>query len=162
MPASLIRRVSQAMSDADWKHTMDEEKGLILCFLSTEVAMFGIQMAVHEAEERVILSISFERRCPKKKRVELAALCNQFNWQNQFGFFGVNFSDGEVKCRNGVCVQGIDVTPKFVDNLLRQTIEPVKKGYVICQQAMCKRPCPPASEVTPINPVLELLRILAA
>jgi hypothetical protein len=147
MPASLIRLVSECLNNYNWKHIMDEESSQIIGFTCSSTATIAVRILILEAQEEIIFTVAFERRCPVKCRGKVVEMCNETNWSLSFGFFQLDFDNGELKYRHSVNVEFVDITSKFIQNSLQVTIKTVESNYVRFQQAMCPKKCPTASQI---------------
>jgi hypothetical protein len=62
--------------------------------------------------------------------------CNGTNWDSTYGFFSLDFRDGEVRYRHAVDVEGVEVTPKFADNFLKAPVGTMRRHYRDLQAIM--------------------------
>jgi hypothetical protein len=129
MRGSLLARFSRAMEKSDWKHTVDVDKSLIICFIGDDSVCLVVRISVAELTHEVVLSICFERRCWAKWRPIMREYANSANWKETFGFFAVSDRDGEVKYRYAVNLSGVRVTAGFVDSFLNAGVSAVKRHY---------------------------------
>jgi hypothetical protein len=132
----LLSAVSQCLHRSDWNHTVDLEKSMILVMYTIELASLRMVIAVQERTQRIILMISLERRCPRKYRDTMSDFCNRTNFQIPSGFFAMDKDNGEVRYRSSVDVEGTEVNPVFVNNLVRPAFGSVQRCYRALQKIM--------------------------
>jgi hypothetical protein len=133
---SLLHRFSECLKEADWSHTIDVERNFILLMSTNDLCSFRVLILVKERDEQVVVIISIERRCPPPYRDTMADFCNLINYDMPFGFFSLDGRDGETRYRHSVDVEGIKVTPTFVDNLLKESLGYAKTHYTAIQKIM--------------------------
>lgn len=133
---SLLKQWSECMKIKNWIHTVDTEKSIIFFTASNEVASLRFTFLIKETDNRVILLLSYERHCPDKYRQIMADFVNRVNYAIPIGFFAIDISDGEVRYRHGIDVEGIEINEVFVDNFIRSCITFCRKYYNPIQAIM--------------------------
>jgi hypothetical protein len=133
---SLLCRFSECLKAADWSHTVDVERNFVLLMSTNDLCSFRVLILVKERAQHLIVIISVERRCPAAFRDTMADFCNLINYEIPFGFFSLDGRDGETRYRHSVDVEGIKLTPTFVDNLLKESIGHAKRSYTAIQRIM--------------------------
>jgi hypothetical protein len=149
------------MTETGWNHMLDEEKSRIICMAVLQKARLIVQVLVVQEQQLIRCRIALERRCPKQFLGRLAEACNQFNWIGLTGTFSLDFRDGEVVFRHCVSVEGIDITPTFVDNLLKTCVKVVGNRIVSLHDLLCGATVELEDNHTASeNAYLQLLRLL--
>jgi hypothetical protein len=117
-------------------HTVDLEQKFVLLMVTNDLCSSWVLILVWERAQHLIVIISIECRCPAAFQDMMANFCNLINYEIPFGFFSLDGRDGETRYRHSVDVEGIKLTPTFVDNLLKESIGHAKKFYTAIQRIM--------------------------
>jgi hypothetical protein len=125
------------MTAALWRPFVNEDQHLIICIGNFKKGHFMMRLMVREEAEQIINYIIFERRCPNQFREKVSTFCNLLNWKGSFGFFSMDFSDGELRYRHSACIEGITLTSKFIDNFLKEGLGSCTTRYKDLQDLMC-------------------------
>jgi hypothetical protein len=126
---SLLRRVSYAMKEANWKFAVDEERSNILAVCACNSLVLTLRIDVLEDIQTIVCHISLERCCPSSARKALTKWCNLKNWDLQFGFFFCDQRDGEIGFRDSIDLRHIQVWPASINPLLQRSITTVDRNY---------------------------------
>src|SRR5262249_47600370 len=59
---------------------------------------------------------------PEEKRVEIAEFITRANYGLVIGNFEMDYNDGEVRYKTSVDVEGGELTPKMIENLMRANL----------------------------------------
>ena len=110
-------------------HTVDREKGVITMTSNTEKARFRLTLKVDDQTKEVILVMPLERKCDEIYRVTMAEFCNKCNNRMTSGFFSIDFSDGSIRYRNSCDLNGLEITPLYVDKFIKTAVGYCTKMY---------------------------------
>jgi hypothetical protein len=138
-PRQLFTEVVRAMEASSWKFSVDVQNKTIFAVTPCDWAWIVLMVLVDERREVITARVRMERNCTDSLRPGLAAWCAQKNWALKFGFFICDQTDGETMFRDSVDVEGVSVTPKFIDNMLRRTVSTVATTYCELQQLLALR-----------------------
>lgn len=133
---SLLQKWSECMKTKNWTHTVDNEKGLILFTVSNEIASLRFIFIFKESDDRIILLLTYERHCPELYRQIMADFANRVNYAIPIGFFAVDLSNGEVRFRHSIDVEGIEINSIFVDNFIKSCVTFCRRYYNPIQAIM--------------------------
>jgi hypothetical protein len=121
---------------ADWHYTHDASNNSILLLCRAGDNVLRLQMVTRDRNDLILEFISIDRRTPQAYRDEMGDLCNRLNDRVAVGFWSVDSSDGEVRCRHAVEVTGVNMTPTFIDNFAKVVLGQVKRHYAAVQAVM--------------------------
>ena len=127
---SLLEKISQAMDEANWAHTVNYEKKFFLLIATNEIASLRLHFIVKEAENTIILMISPERICPPDQIRTMADYLNLVNDFIPFGLFTLDFDDGEIRFRQSLDVEGVTINSTFIDKFLGTSVQMVRQFYL--------------------------------
>ena len=133
---SLLEKISQAMDEAKWAHTVNHEKKFILLIATNDIASLRLHFIVKESDNTIILMISPERICPPGQIKTMAKFLNIINDFLPFGFFTLDFVEGEIRFRQSLDVEGILITSEFIDKFLGTSVQMVRQFYLSLHDIM--------------------------
>ena len=145
---ALLEKWSKFMTDGNWSHTIDKEKNLIFFNVSNEIATLRMNIIIREDDDCVILIQSYEKHCPEKFRTTMLDFANRVNFAIPIGFFSVDMKDGEVRYRNAIDVEGIEITKTFVENFIKSGVVFSRRYYSPIQAIMNGSPIETALAIT--------------
>jgi hypothetical protein len=117
------------MKATDWKFAVDKERSTILAIAGNDWLHLLLQINVDEQKKYIISNIRLQQSCPEATRRAMAVWCNLKNWGFKFGFISCDPRDGEVTFRDSVDCEHIEITGKFVDNMLRKGLHIMTQNY---------------------------------
>lgn len=133
---TLFAKVCKCLALANWTYMTSTDQSSIILFYQTDVACLRLHLIIKEPQQHLILMVTFERRCPEKYKKTMAEYCCHINDAVPIGIIAVDMNDGEVRIRHSVDVEGIEITPKFIDNFLKSVLQLGRKYYEPIQLIM--------------------------
>jgi hypothetical protein len=121
VPETLGDSIRAALDELEWRHqTLDD--GRILARVKGSQAVYLIHFLVNESTQ--ILGCYATTGClvPEDRRMAIAEAITRANWGLPIGCFELDFSDGELRFRASMDVEGSILATKMVHNLAFATI----------------------------------------
>ncbi len=116
MPLSLMDTVTLAFDEAELKYLRLDENSLSA--LVTGAAAYTCGFFVDDATQQVTCLLLFGSRAPGGRRSAVAEALVRANYSLHVGGFDLDFSDGEVRFRVGIDIEGGTLTTLMVRNMI--------------------------------------------
>lgn len=114
---SLMATVSALLREKDWK--FHAEDGVITMSVGDDETQYPVRIQVKEDSKLLVGMLTYTRKCPKEYRDDMVLFMNRTNFDFSMGGFEMDRSDGEMKYRNAVDVESLELTATFINNFLR-------------------------------------------
>ena len=102
----LLPTVITALDDRDWTYTLNEELSLVTFGVSGDHAAYHCALFVDDETRLVTMIAQSALRIPHEERVPACELLMRANHGLMFGGFDIDFSDGEVRYKVSIDVEG--------------------------------------------------------
>lgn len=127
-----LDRIAECMRVNKRKFTRTEDKLVFL--LTFKTASCRCQLITKH--DVIIFLVFVERRCPEQYRQTMMRYLNSVNYGVLVGYLACDPEDGEVRSRHSIEVEHVEITPKFVDNMLQEGIRSLGTSYKNIQKIM--------------------------
>ena len=85
-------------------------------------ATFRCYVIENESQEQLTIYTSFPNRVPADQRGKAAEYLARANWGMKNGNFELDYSDGEIRYKTFIDVEGGELTAKMVQNLFGSNV----------------------------------------
>ena len=114
----LLDRVVQFLEEDDWKYQRFEDMPLLRTAFQGENGNWNVAVQSNEAYEQVYVYSVWTNNVPEERRMAVAEYLTRANYGLTIGSFEMDLADGEVRYRTSVDVEGGELAPVMVKNLL--------------------------------------------
>jgi hypothetical protein len=104
-PTPLYNAVTAALDENETRYT-ELENATVGIRLAGKRGTYDVFISVHEDLEQIVCYCSLSFRAPEERRLDLSEAITRANWGFRLGCFELDFSDGEVRFRSGIDVEG--------------------------------------------------------
>src|SRR5262249_2797336 len=116
--SNVFDTVVQYLTENDWKFTtLDGEPALLMGFKGKS-GSWQCFISVDEAREWFSFFSILPATVPEPKRLAVAEFLTRANYGLPMGNFEMDFTDGEVRFKTSVDVEGSELTDKMIENLI--------------------------------------------
>lgn len=102
----------------DWRFDVIPGKSAIKAGFKGQNAVFQLVAQANEQTERLNVYSVLDIRIPADKRQAIAEYLTRANYGLNIGNFELDFSDGEVRYKTSIDVEGGQLTSKMIKNLV--------------------------------------------
>lgn len=96
---AIYNAVVRFLEDDDWKYTFDAEKELIRAGVTLKNKLQSCKILVDLRDDRYSVFATINLNVEQGARDEMAKLINYINYDIMFGFFEMDYRDGEIRFR---------------------------------------------------------------
>lgn len=114
----LLDRVAQFLNEDDWKFQRFEDAALLRTAFQGDNGNWNVVVQSKEDFEQVFIYSVWSNNVPKDKRAPMAEFLTRANYGMPIGCFEMDFEDGELRYRTSADVEGGELTPVMIKNLL--------------------------------------------
>ncbi len=118
----LFEAVVDYLTEDEWKfHIVKDDTAVMLPFRGENGSWqcFG---TVDEEKQWFTFYSLLPSNVPEEKRVEIAEFVTRANYGLVIGNFEMDYSDGEVRYKTSVDVEGGELGPKMIENMMRANV----------------------------------------
>lgn len=115
---SIMGAVERFMQENELEYERVEGRSALVCNLSGDNNGFRFFFDIHEDDERLIIYATTQTRIPEQARVPIAEFLARANYGLRIGNFELDMSDGEVRYKVSVDVEGGALVPQMVKNMV--------------------------------------------
>jgi hypothetical protein len=118
----IFEAVVDYLNEDNWKfNVVKEDTALVLNFRGRSGSW---QCFANTDEERQWFSFYslLPSNVPEEKRAHLAEFITRANYGLVIGNFEMDFNDGEIRYKTSIDVEGGDLTPKMIENLIQANL----------------------------------------
>ncbi len=118
----LFEAVVDYLNEDDWRyHVVKDETAVMLAFRG-ECGSWQCFGTVDEEKQWFTFYSILPSNVPEDKRIEIAEFITRANYGLVIGNFEMDYGDGEVRYKTSVDVEGGELTPKMVENVIRANV----------------------------------------
>jgi hypothetical protein len=115
----LLARVSELLQANRWSFVLQEQASRIRLQVSHEGRSHSVELQVREDSQVILGMLTYKRRADPESIDRMITFMNKANFDLLLGGFEMNPETGEVRYRNAVDVESLELTPVFMNNFLR-------------------------------------------
>ncbi|MBA2671819.1 MAG: YbjN domain-containing protein [Gemmatimonadetes bacterium] len=115
---SLLDVVKRVMEQRGFSYETVEEHSMVTLFLKGEQATYRMLIVTLESAGMVSCMTKGMFFVPAEHRAAIAEAMTRANYSLPFGNFEMDWSDGEVRFRTGIDVEGGELVEQMVNNLI--------------------------------------------
>jgi hypothetical protein len=113
----IFKKVTDFFQEDGWDFTQLEDEAIIRMEYEGENGKWRCYAHVIEERQRFVFLSSLANFVPKLMRLEASEYLTRANFGMEVGNFEMDFSDGTVRYRTSVDIEGGDLTPMMIKNL---------------------------------------------
>ena len=118
----LFEAVVDYLTEDDWKfHVVKDDTALTLSFRG-EAGSWQCFATIDEEKQWFTFYSILPSNVPEEKRVEIAEFVTRANYGLVIGNFEMDYGDGEVRYKTSIDVEGGELSPKMIENLMRANL----------------------------------------
>jgi hypothetical protein len=106
------------LTSDEWPFERDDEKGLLKTGITGDGVSFRVFIDAHDDVDQLLVYIYSPIQVPEEKRLAAAEFVCRANYALKIGNFELDMSDGEVRYKTSVDVEGSQLSPTMVKNLV--------------------------------------------
>ena len=127
--SSLFDTVIQSFKEDDWKFRQLEGKTILRLGFKGKAGSWTCYARVIEDQERFIFYSTMESHIPLDKRPAIAEYLTRANYGLRIGNFEMDFSDGEVRYKTSIDVEGGELTFKMWKSLVYANVSTMDRYF---------------------------------
>ncbi len=129
MSYSILDTVVQFLKEDNWHFQEDEEKSIISMKFSGEHGTWTcVAQALEKHQELLFYSI-LDTKVPPDKRQAVSEYLTRANYGLRLGNFEMDFSDGEVRYKTSIDVEGGQLTPSMSKVMAYANLQTMDKYF---------------------------------
>jgi hypothetical protein len=117
------------MEDEDWKYEILEGETIIRFHFKGSAGRLLCYGEVDEEKYWLIFYSYMPVNAPTEKMAAAAEFVTRANRGMRIGNFELDFDDGEIRYKTSLDVEGGELTPKMIDNLLRANLSTINRYF---------------------------------
>jgi hypothetical protein len=118
----LFEAVVDYLTEDDWKFNVVKDDTALMLSFRGEAGSWQCFATVDEEKQWFTFYSILPSNVPEEKRVEIAEFITRANYGLVIGNFEMDYADGEVRYKTSVDVEGGELTPKMIENLMRANL----------------------------------------
>jgi hypothetical protein len=118
----LFEAVVDYLTEDDWKFNVVKDDTALMLSFRGEAGSWQCFATVDEEKQWFTFYSILPSNVPEEKRVEIAEFITRANYGLVIGNFEMDYGDGEVRYKTSVDVEGGELTPKMIENLMRANL----------------------------------------
>jgi len=115
----LFEAVVDYLTEDDWKFNVVKDDTALMLSFRGEAGSWQCFATVDEEKQWFTFYSILPSNVPDDKRAEIAEFITRANYGLVIGNFEMDFADGEVRYKTSIDVEGGELTPKMVENVIR-------------------------------------------
>ncbi len=129
IPQPLLPTVLDALNDREWTYTVNEELSLVTFGVGGEHTAYNCALFTDDETRLVTMIAQSPMRIPHEERVSACELLMRANHGLMFGGFDLDFSDGEVRYKVAVDVEGGTLGVEAVHSMITVALDMFELWY---------------------------------
>jgi hypothetical protein len=117
--SGLIWRVSDLLQETGWSFVLMEHASRIQLQVPHNGRYHSVELQVREESQIILGMLAYKRKVDPENVDRMIHFMNKANFALLLGGFEMNPETGQVKYRNAVDVESLELTAVFVHNFLR-------------------------------------------
>jgi hypothetical protein len=113
----------------DWKYDREDDKNLIRCGVKAENASYRIVLQEKPELDILLLYVFNQNNIVEDKRMTIAEFLTRANYGLNTGNFEFDMSDGELRYKVSVDVEGAQLTSVMVKNMISAGVSTMDRYY---------------------------------
>jgi hypothetical protein len=118
----LFEAVVDYLTEDDWKFQVVKDDTALMLSFRGEAGSWQCFATVDEEKQWFTFYSILPSNVPEEKRVEIAEFVTRANYGLVIGNFEMDYGDGEVRYKTSVDVEGGELTPKMIENIMRANL----------------------------------------
>jgi hypothetical protein len=118
----LFEAVVDYLTEDDWKFNVVKDDTALMLSFRGEAGSWQCFATVDEEKQWFTFYSILPSNVPEDKRVEIAEFITRANYGLVIGNFEMDYGDGEVRYKTSVDVEGGELSPKMIENLMRANL----------------------------------------
>jgi hypothetical protein len=118
----LFEAVVDYLTEDDWKFNVVKDDTALMLSFRGEAGSWQCFATVDEEKQWFTFYSILPSNVPEEKRVEIAEFITRANYGLVIGNFEMDYADGEVRYKTSVDVEGGELSPKMIENLMRANL----------------------------------------
>ncbi len=116
--SEFLNIAQQYLESDEWPYERDDEKGLLKTGVSSDGQTYRVFIDAQDQSDQFICYVYGPTNVPEEKRRAAAEYLCRANYGLRIGNFEIDMSDGEVRYKTSIDVEGADLCVTMVKNLL--------------------------------------------
>lgn len=129
VPPPLLPTIIDALNDRDWTYTVNEELSLVTFGVGGEHSAYNCALFADDETRLVTMIAQSPMRIPHEERTSACELLMRANHGLMFGAFDLDFSDGEVRYKVAVDVEGGTLGVEAVHSMITVALDMYELWY---------------------------------
>src|SRR5262249_43344450 len=118
----LFDAVVDYLNEDDWKFNVVKDDTALMLSFRGDAGSWQRFATVDEEKQWFTFYSILPSNVPDDKRVEIAEFITRANYGLVIGNFEMDYGDGEVRYKTSVDVEGGELSPKMIENLMRANL----------------------------------------
>ena len=118
----LFEALVDYLTEDNWKFTVFQEDTAVVLNFRGEAGTWQCFANVDEERQWFSFYSILPSNVPEEKRPDVAEFVCRANYGLVIGNFEMDFDDGEVRYKTSIDVEGGELTPKMIENLMRANL----------------------------------------
>ena len=129
MPKPLLPTILDALNGREWTYTVNEELSLVTFGVGGEHSAYNCALFADDETRLVTMIAQSPMRIPHEERLTACELLMRANHGLMFGAFDLDFSDGEVRYKVAVDVEGGTLGVEAVHSMMTVALDMYELWY---------------------------------
>jgi hypothetical protein len=118
----IFEAVVDYLTEDDWKFNVVKEDSALMLNFRGEAGSWQCFATVDEEKQWFTFYSILPSNVPDEKRPEITEFITRANYGLVIGNFEMDYNDGEVRYKTSIDVEGGELTPKMIENLMRANL----------------------------------------
>lgn len=114
----VLEAVAAFLTDDDWRFQQIEDKTILTMGFKGEGGSWRCYAQAKEQEKRFVFYSVMESSAPPEKRQAVAEFITRANYGLIIGNFEMDFSDGEIRYKTSIDIEGGELAPQMIKSLI--------------------------------------------
>ncbi len=125
----IMEAVERFFEQDDWPFTRMEDRPILRTGFNGNNGQWNCFAQEREEQQQFIFYSVFPTKAPEDKRYSVAEFITRANYGMVIGNFELDFSDGEVRYKTSVDVEGEELTPGLIKHMLYANVFMLDRYY---------------------------------
>lgn len=145
--ATLFSTLQAFFAQFDWSVQVDKARHLLTMRYHGQNGDWSCYARVREAQHQFAFHSLYPQRIPQERRVEMALFITLANFGMIIGNFEMDLSDGELRFKTSIDVEGDRLTPALIGQMVFANLFMMDKYYPGIDQVIHSAPAQTAIEL---------------
>jgi hypothetical protein len=125
----ILDALKQFLEEDKWPYSLVEDRPVYKTGFEGKNGQFTCYAQERAEQDQIVFYSIFPVRAPENKMAEIGEFINRANYGMIIGNFEIDFSDGEIRYKTSVDVEGVELNEALVRHLVYANVLTIDKYF---------------------------------